>query len=234
MTPTLPDVPKVEAAIIEMTNAYRRDHKLGDVKPNARLKAAAEAYARFLAASGQFSHTADGRQPADRVQAAGYAYCLVVENLAMFLDSRGFETRGLARQTVDGWINSPPHRHNLEQPHVTEIGVGVAKAPDKNPKYIAVQLFGRPEALKTTVKIENRAGVTVQYSFGGKSTTIAPNVIATHTSCEPGRVEFLSAGSLLTKQTIDVGYFLTDGAVYTLKPRAGGGVGVEPNAAGKR
>ena len=142
---TLPDLPQTEIAIVEMTNAFRKESRLGEVKPNAALTAAARAFAEYLAKTGKFAHEADGRQPAQRAEAAGYRYCLVAENLAMNLDSRGFETRALARAAVEGWKNSPGHRANMLQPTVTEIGVAVARAPDKDPKFISVQLFGRPE-----------------------------------------------------------------------------------------
>ncbi|MEQ1710072.1 MAG: CAP domain-containing protein, partial [Hyphomicrobium sp.] len=146
MTPTLPDVPQVEVAIVELTNAFRREHKLGEVKANAALAKAARDYAAFLARSGTFSHTADGREPSARAESAGYQYCQVAENLALNLDSRGFESRALAGQAVEGWKNSPGHRKNLLAPHVVEIGVAVVRAPDKDPKFISVQVFGRPKA----------------------------------------------------------------------------------------
>jgi len=113
---SLPDLPRTELAIVEMTNAFRRESKLGEVKPNAALTAAARAFAQYLAKTGKFAHEADGRGPGERVVASGYQYCQVAENLAMNLDSRGFETRALARAVVEGWKGSPPHRANLLRP----------------------------------------------------------------------------------------------------------------------
>src|SRR5690606_21415516 len=105
-------------AIVEMTNAIRRQHKLGEVKTDPVLEKTARGYARFLAQSNLFSHTADGRQPADRAKAAGYAPCFVSENLSSNLDTRGFETRQLAHEAVQGWMNSPGHRQNMLTEHV--------------------------------------------------------------------------------------------------------------------
>lgn len=48
-TPPLPDIPQVEIAIVEMTNAFRRENKLGEVKINANLSKAARDYAAYLA-----------------------------------------------------------------------------------------------------------------------------------------------------------------------------------------
>ena len=100
---TLPDLPQTELAILEMTNAFRRENRLGELKQNPALTAAARAFGAYLARTGLFAHEADGRQPAQRAEAAGYRYCLIAENLAMNLDSRGFETKGLAREAVEGW-----------------------------------------------------------------------------------------------------------------------------------
>ena len=223
----LPDVPKTEVAIIEMTNAFRRAEKLADVKPNAELTRAARLYAEYLAKSGRFAHEADGRQPADRVKASGYKYCTVAENLALNLDSRGFTTQALAKQAVEGWKNSPGHRKNMVQPHVTEIGVGIARAPTGDPKYISVQLFGRPENLKYQFRIENKAAVSVRYTAMGEKHSIDPRVIATHTACQPGEIVFDSAGSLLSKVRIEGRFVARDGVIYSLKAAPDGRVVVE-------
>ena len=113
--PNLPDLPQTEIAIVEMTNAFRKENKLGEVKPNAALSAAARAFAHYLAQTGKFAHEADGREPSDRAAEQGYRYCLLAENLALNLDSRGFESRKLAGDVLKGWKESPGHRANLLQ-----------------------------------------------------------------------------------------------------------------------
>ena len=163
-----PDVPKVELAIIEMTNQFRAEHKLGAVSRNAQLDAAARYFARYLARTGKFAHEADGRKPADRAKAHGYQFCQIAENLALHLDSRGFATRQLAGKAVTGWINSPGHRRNMLRPHVTQIGVAVAKAPFQ-PKYISVQLFGLPMSARYGYNVFNYSDFKVAYSDGSKT-----------------------------------------------------------------
>ena len=106
----LPDLPQTEVAIVELTNAFRKAGALQQVKPNPALAAAARAFAEYLARTGKFAHEADGRKPEDRAQAQGYRYCLVAENLAWNLNSRGFESAQLAREVVEGWKASPGHR----------------------------------------------------------------------------------------------------------------------------
>jgi hypothetical protein len=186
----LPDLPQTEIAIVEMTNAFRKDNKLGEVKPNAALTAAARAFAEYLARTGKFAHEADGREPAERATAQGYRYCLVAENLALNLDSRGFQTRQLAGHVLKGWKESSGHRANLLQAAATEIGVAVVRAPDRDPKFISVQLFGRPEALKVSFRIENRSGVTLRYSLGSRSHDLPPRAIVTHADCSLQQLGF--------------------------------------------
>jgi hypothetical protein len=186
----LPDLPQTEIAIVEMTNAFRKENQLGDVKPNAALTAAARAFAEYLARTGKFAHEADGREPAQRATAQGYRYCLVAENLALNLDSRGFQTRQLAGHVLNGWKESPGHRANLLQAAATEIGVAVVRAPDRDPKFISVQLFGRPEALKVSFRIENRSGFTLRYHLGSRSHDLPPRAIATHADCSLQKLGF--------------------------------------------
>ena len=85
----------------------------------------------------------------------------MAENLAWNLNSRGFESRQLAREVVEGWKNSPGHRENLLLRGATEIGVAVVRVPDRNPKFVSVQLFGRPESLKVTFSIQNQSSKAV-------------------------------------------------------------------------
>ena len=227
MAPVTPDLPKTEVVIVEMTNAFRAENKLQVLRVNTVLATAAKAYAEYLARTGKFAHEADGRQPADRAKSAGYSYCIVAENLALNLDSRGFETRALANGAVDGWKASPPHRAAMLQPHVTEIGVGIAQAADKDPKFISVQLFGRPESLKYAFKIENHFGAEISYRFSGKSQTLPANALVTHTACIPGDINFEAA--VPTSR-----FTASDGAVFAIRRASDGALRVDMNVAAAR
>jgi hypothetical protein len=218
---SLPDLPQTEIAIVEMTNGFRKDNKLAPLKPNPALTAAARAFADYLGKSGKFAHEADGRQPAQRAEAQGYRYCTVAENLALNLDSRGFETRQLARDVVEGWKASPGHRVNMLRPHVTEIGVAVARAPDRDPKFISVQLFGRPDSLKVTFRIENRAAAEVRYKLGEEAASLPPRTIATYTRCEPDKLIFEKAGAAAQPHEP------RDGDRYVVRSGSGGATAVD-------
>ena len=61
MAALMPDLPKVEQHIVEMTNQVRRDHKLPTLRLNTMLSNAARAFARkFSTKRPIFPH---GRRP---------------------------------------------------------------------------------------------------------------------------------------------------------------------------
>jgi len=219
--PVLPDLPQTELAIVAMTNAFRKEHKLAQLKPNAALIAAARAFAEYLGKTGKFAHEADGREPQQRAEAQGYRYCLVAENLALNLDSRGFETAKLARDVVEGWKTSPGHRANLLAKGATEIGVGVARAADKQAKFISVQLFGRPESLQVSFVIENASGVSIHYTLGDEEETLPPHASVSHTSCEVGPLSIDKAPAAALRLEP------RDGDRFVVSQGAGGALKVE-------
>lgn len=226
MPALIPDTPIVERAIVEMTNAYRAKNNKGPVRAEPRLTRAARAYARFLARTKQFSHTADGREVGARISEAGYDWCTVGENLALHLDSRGFASRALAKKALEGWINSPSHRKNMLTSHVTEIGVGVVRAPDKDPKYISVQLFARPRSLEYEFQVSNATKQKVTYAFGGKRHTIDPHYAITHRACVPAEIKFQSIGTNQKPKS----YKAHDGLLFQLQPDRSKSVNVKVTA----
>lgn len=193
MAELTPDLPAVESRIVTLTNEFRRQQNLPPVSPDPTLRAAARAFAEYLARTKTFSHTADGRQPAERVASAGYKYCQVAENLALNQDSRGFTVPQLAQDVVEGWKNSPGHRRNLVAPHVTEIGVGVAKRPDQT--YLSVQLFGRPESAKYQFRIDNLSASTIAFRISERTETLKPRVSVRFTQCLPSTLTFETASA---------------------------------------
>lgn len=216
-----PDLPAVEVAIVQKTNDFRRANRLSELRRSALLDKAARAYAAYLARTGKFSHTADGRSHSDRIKKTGYKYCITAENLALNGDSRGFRSSKLAQDAVTGWKNSPGHRKNLLRKHVTEIGVGVAKAPREH-RYLSVQLFGRPASLKYSFQIENRSRAVVRYSFDNRPNKIPQRVIATHTACQPALLTFYRISIPGKRKLSDQLFETRDGDVFVLKPSSAG------------
>lgn len=100
------------------------------------LEAAAAAHARDMAQRDYFAHRGkDGREPRDRVRAAGYAARLTGENIAFGPDS--------AEEVVAGWLASAGHCANLMDGRFRHTGIGFATGPQAGHIYW-VQTFGAP------------------------------------------------------------------------------------------
>ena len=92
------------------------------------LTNAAISHAEDMARLGYFSHSSqDGRQLADRVNATGYSWRTIGENIAKGQRS--------PKQVVAGWIISPGHCKNIMNPNFKQIGIGRSGA-------YWVQVFG--------------------------------------------------------------------------------------------
>jgi hypothetical protein len=133
-----------------------------------------------------------------------YDYCVVAENIAFQMKSTGFETAELAGKFFEGWRESPPHRENMLQPHVTETGVAIGHAPGSD-EYFAVQLFARPQSDAIAFQITNRTDETVQYTVGAakgheaeshdaqseqQTFELPPRATMSHTRCLPAHMDW--------------------------------------------
>jgi Cysteine-rich secretory protein family len=222
MAALAPDLPQVETHIVEMTNQVRRDQSLPALKINAMLAGAARAFAQKVANSGNFSHTADGRTPTQRAETAGYKHCDIAENLAMDEDAQGYDTGALALQAIAGWMNSPPHRANILRSTVSEIGVGVARAPGAKPKFISVELFGQPASNIHTFKISNQAKAELRYSFGSKVYGLKPGVSVVHSSCSQEQLVVSKPAGLFSSASEIARVTTQDKTLYTVRVNASG------------
>ncbi|WP_084960045.1 CAP domain-containing protein [Thermoactinospora rubra] len=108
----------VEEEVVRLTNAARAQNGCGPLTHDPKLQAAAEGHSADMAAKGYFDHTSpDGRNPGDRIKAAGFSPISAWgENIA-----KGY---GTAAAVVDGWLKSPGHRANILNCNFTHIGVG--------------------------------------------------------------------------------------------------------------
>jgi uncharacterized protein YkwD len=141
------DIVTLKAGVLSQTNAYRKSKNLPELKPNASLDTAAQAYAVFLAQNDKTGHTADGSTHAKRAYAQGYKWCFVAENLWYAWNGRGINplmVDDAARKAMEGWKKSPAHNANLLEARVYDIGIGAAswKQPNGKEAYRVVQMFG--------------------------------------------------------------------------------------------
>ena len=179
-----------------------------------------------MADTDKYGHTADGKEPWDRVAKAGYKYCIVLENIAYEYNSAGFTTDGLSETLVKAWENSPPHRKNMLDPDVSEIGVGVARS-SKTGRFYAVQDYGRPKSAVVTFKIANKTKGDIKYTIDGKEYHLAPGYTETHEDCRPPELRFeWPEGAEATKAAKET-WHPTAGAEYLVRKNGAGDFTVE-------
>ncbi|WP_030199907.1 CAP domain-containing protein [Streptomyces sp. NRRL S-87] len=107
-----------EGTVISLVNDHRAAAGCGPLKADADLTRAARAYSATMRRAGVLSHTGpDGSTMTSRIEAAGYAWSGLGENIAQGQQD--------AAAVVDAWMHSPGHRANILNCKFTEIGVGV-------------------------------------------------------------------------------------------------------------
>lgn len=115
---TAPPAPPPTEQVVALVNQARAAAGCEPVRVDEALTAAAQGHSDDMAANDYFSHTSlDGREWADRIEAAGYEGLPGGENIA-----RGQRT---AQQVHDSWMASDDHRRNIESCDFTAIGVGL-------------------------------------------------------------------------------------------------------------
>ena len=125
-----------EKRLLELTNSERKKKELPPVRPSALLFQVARAHARNMAKQGKMAHVLDGKNPIDRLRAAGYKYRTFGENIAWDSDKSSPES------VMKMWMESKIHRDNILNPDVTEMGLGVG--PDGQGKLFYAQVLGKP------------------------------------------------------------------------------------------
>lgn len=172
----------IVAAIVQQTNALREKSGAARLEINRSLEDAAQDYAELMASENRFGHTVDGRAPAERVTAQDYEACLIAENIAYRWGSS--EPVQFARDVVKGWQDSAPHRRNLLNPHLAEIGVGVAQSKATGICFF-VQVFGRPASMAIHVTVENMTLQEVAYHLDDDEYSLPPHSTRRHECCAP-------------------------------------------------
>lgn len=136
-------VPYTPQDIINQTNQYRVQSGLPALKADQSLMKAAQARARDMALTGDFSHTVAtttaSKKPWQFMTKNGYNFEYAGENLAAHFPD--------ATSTVEAWKNSKTHNANLVDKKYKDIGVAVVPVKEKgyDTTYV-VQFFGsRPK-----------------------------------------------------------------------------------------
>jgi uncharacterized protein YkwD len=130
LRPTRKNLDLIRAATLCLINRERAANGERALRPNGRLRRAAQAHTDSMAFGDYFEHVGPrGQTPLARMRAVGYvsssrAGYEVGENIA-------WGTLGLStpRAIVAAWMASPGHRANILDPHYRETGIGVSPHP---------------------------------------------------------------------------------------------------------
>ncbi|MGW4256016.1 CAP domain-containing protein, partial [Streptomyces californicus] len=118
--------------VTALVNAERAKEGCGPVSVNGLLNTAAQRHSADMAANDYFDHTSqDGREPDDRITAAGYQWTTYGENIA-----KGQRTPA---EVMQAWMDSPGHRANILNCSFKEIGMGKQESGDGP---VWTQVFG--------------------------------------------------------------------------------------------
>lgn len=132
------------SGLLSESNSQRANNSVGALALNGQLNAAAQAKANDMATRNYWSHnTPEGSPPWIFVDAQGYAYQKLGENLAA-----GFSSE---QSTVAGWMASQPHKENLLDPAFSNVGFGFANndnytSAGGGPMTIVVAFYGKPRS----------------------------------------------------------------------------------------
>jgi uncharacterized protein YkwD len=155
-------VSTLERRVHDLVNKARLDHKLTALAFDERLSKIARGHSQDMAARSFFSHTnPEGQDATARGKLAGFtcrkqiARNTFSEGLGENLfqdhlyrqirisgDERSYDWNTLeeiAAHSLNGWINSPPHRRNILDMNYGQTGVGIAVSDDD--KVYITQLF---------------------------------------------------------------------------------------------
>ena len=109
------------AAFLSQVNAARAPRPA--LAPEARLTRAAQSHACDNARRGSYTHRGgDGSTLAQRLARVRYPYRAAAENTGWNFHS--------AQSALKWWMGSPPHRANLMNRRLREIGIGIARGRD--------------------------------------------------------------------------------------------------------
>lgn len=104
--------------VLDLVNQERAGGGCDPLRANDLLQTAAQQHSDDMAARGFFDHVSpEGVGPDGRIEAAGYSWSTVGENIAAGHDS--------AESVMSEWMNSDGHRSNILDCSFTELGVGI-------------------------------------------------------------------------------------------------------------
>ncbi len=109
-----------EKTMLCMIDHARRTAGLPPLTADARLMDSADRKARDVLSCQQFTHTPCGRAWTVHIDAVGYPWRTLGENIAW-----GTGPNGTVRKILNGWLQSPGHRGNLLSRDFADHGIAL-------------------------------------------------------------------------------------------------------------
>lgn len=131
--------------LMDATNEDRAQHGLEPLQWDPALTRAAQAHAYEMVRHGELSHQYPGEpELVERAGRGGAHFSTVAENIAVAASPQAVEAE---------WMHSPPHRHNILDPQLTTIGIGLVRQGDN---LWAVEDFSAAVAQMDPTQIEQK------------------------------------------------------------------------------
>ncbi len=148
--------------LFDLANQERSSRGIPALKWDASLAEAARGHALRMAQQNTLSHQFPGEPDLPtREKQAGARMSAAAENIAVGPSAVVIHT---------GWMNSPPHRHNLLDPRSNSIGISVVQQGEN---FFAVEDFSRALATLSLAEQEKEveapiraAGLTIRFDNG--------------------------------------------------------------------
>ena len=140
--PTTANVDQASHSTLCLLNHQRVIHGLRRLHPSRRLRSAARSYSWAMVRNDFFDHTSpNGSTLLSRVRKTAYLASahgwMLGENIAW-----GAGRLATPRETVNAWMHSAGHRHNILTTRFREIGIGIAPgAPVRLPAGMAAATY---------------------------------------------------------------------------------------------
>jgi uncharacterized protein YkwD len=119
-----------------MISGYRGNNGLGPLTIDPELMRLASEQAQAMAAKDKLDH--DAKHPfSERIRTSGYDASVAVENIGA-----GYHTLA---EAFSGWRDSPPHRANMLNSSVTQMGIAAVYTPKSKYKVYWSLIMAKPD-----------------------------------------------------------------------------------------
>jgi uncharacterized protein YkwD len=119
-----------------MISGYRGNNGLGPVVIDPELMRLASDQAQAMAGKDKLDH--DAKHPfSERIRKSGYDASVAVENIGA-----GYHTLA---EAFSGWRDSPPHRANMLNSGVTQMGIAAVYTPKSKYKVYWSLIMAKPD-----------------------------------------------------------------------------------------